>query len=223
MESGKRVKIVIDAYEKPDFTSSVGSYEFQINPEKYEKSAMPTAKKNTQVLSGGESAPTNKPADIEILKIVFYVDATGVVPGCDDVEANIKSLRKLCLETNGNIHRANYLKLRWSANFMFPCLMKELKVDFQIFKPDGTPVRAKLEAVFEEFIDPATKAKLNNKSSPDMTHVKTVVDGDNLPQLCYQVYGDPKYYIQVAAYNKLSSVTQLTPNQKIIFPRLSHD
>jgi len=223
MPNGKRVKMVIDAYEKPDFSTSAGTYEFQINPEKYEKSAKPAAVQNTQLLSGGESAPTNKPADIELLKLVFYIDSTGVVPGCDDVPKNISDLRKLGLDVNGNIHRANYLKVRWGEDFLFPCVMKDLKADFQLFKPDGTPVRAKLTALFEEFIDPSTKAKLDNKSSPDMTHVKTVVDGDTLPMLCYKVYGHSKYYLQVAEFNKLASVHPLVPNTKIIFPRLSHE
>ena len=223
MINGKRVKMVIDAYETPDFSSKVGTYEFQINPESYDKSAKPATKQNTQVLSSGESVPTNKPADIEQLKLLFYVDATGVVEGCDDVQKNIAALRKLGLDINGNIHRANYLKVRWGADFLFPCVMKDLKVDYSLFKPDGTPIRAKIEVLFEEFIDPATKAKATNKSSPDMTHVITVVDGDNLPMLCNKVYGSPKYYLQVARYNQLSTVTQLQPNQKLIFPRLSHD
>lgn len=223
MASGKRVKMVIDAYEKPDFTSPAGNYEFQINPEKYEKSAKTAVKKNTRVTSGGESTPTNKPADIEILKLVFYLDATGIVPGCDDVSKNIKSLRKLGLDVNGNIHRANYLKVRWGEDFLFPCVMKNLKVDFLLFKPDGTPVRAKLEALFEEFVDPVTKAKKQNKSSPDMTHIHTVIDGDNLPMLCYKIYGDSKYYMQVAEHNNLTNINPLTPNQKLVFPRLSHE
>jgi Contractile injection system tube protein len=223
MADGKRVKMVIDAYEQPDFTSSAGTYTFQINPEKQEKSAKPTAKKNTQLLSGGKSAPTNKPADVEILKLEFHIDSTGMVPGCDDVTKNINSLRKLGLDVNGKIHRANYLKIRWGSDFIFPCIMKSLDVDFILFKPDGTPVQAKLNAVFEEFIDPATEAKLENTSSPDMTHVKTVIDGDNLPMLCYKVYGDSKYYIQVAAYNNMTTLNPLVPNQKIIFPRLSHE
>jgi phage tail protein X len=223
-DSGKRVKMIIDAYEKPDFTSPVKpSYEFQLNPEKYEKFAKPNTKLNTQILSSGESAPTNKPADVEQLKLIFYIDATGSVPGCTDVPANVKALRKLGLDVNGSIHRANYLKVRWGEDFLFPCILKNLKVDFLLFKPDGTPVRAKIEALFEEFIDAATKAKEDNKNSPDMTHVRTVVDGDNLPMMCYQVYGDSKYYIQVAEYNKLKTIQPLIPNTKIVFPRLSHE
>jgi nucleoid-associated protein YgaU len=101
--------------------------------------------------------------------------------------------------------------------------MADLKTDFMLFKPDGTPVRAKLIAKFKQFTDPATKAKENNNSSPDLTHIKTVVDGDNLPMLCYKVYGDARYYIQVAEYNGLINFNTLVPNQRIIFPRLTHD
>jgi hypothetical protein len=224
MKSGKRVKMVIDAYEKPDFSSSIlDSYEFQINPETYEKSAKPVSNANTQVLSSGENAHTNKPTDIEILKLVFYIDSTGVVPGCDDIPKNIKAFRKLGLDINGSIHRANYLKIRWGEDFLFPCVMKNLKVDFLLFKPDGTPVRAKLEALFEEFVDPVTKAKQDNKNSPDMTHVRTIIDGDNLPMLCYEIYGDSKYYIQVAKYNNLTTINPLVLGTKIIFPRLSYE
>jgi Contractile injection system tube protein len=223
MADGKRVKMVIDAYEQPDFTSPVGTYTFQINPEKQERTARPTVKNSMQVLSGGKSVPTNKPADVETLKLEFHIDATGMVPGCDDVTKNINQLRKLGLDVNGNIHRSNYLKIRWGEDFAFPCVMKDISVDFKLFKPDGSPVQARVTAVFEEFVDPSTQAKIDNTSSPDMTHVATVLDGDNLPLMCFRIYGDPKYYIQVAKHNHLTTVSSLKPGQKIVFPRLSHE
>jgi hypothetical protein len=222
-ESGKREKMVIEAYEEPDFTSKVDDYTFQVNPENYERSVVPGVRDDVQRLSSGDSVPGNKPADQEYLTLTFYVDSTGAVPDCDDVMANIASLRKLCLDVNGNIHRSNYLKVRWGTDFLFGCVMEDLQTDFMLFKPDGTPVRAKLVAKFTKFTDPATKAKENNKSSPDLTHIKTIVDGDNLPMLCYKVYGDPRYYIQVAEYNNLINFNKLEPNQRIIFPRLTHD
>lgn len=221
--SGKREKMVIEAYEQSDFTSSAGTYTLQINPETYDRAVEPGVKEDAQRLSSGDSVPSHKAVDREYLTITFYIDATGVVPGCTDVMTNIAGLRKLCLDINGKIHRANYLKVRWGTDFLFMCCMVDLKTDFTLFKPDGTPVRAKLTAKFREFIDPATKAKMNNQSSPDLTHIKTVVEGDTLPMLCHQVYGDSKYYIQVAAYNNLINFDRLAPNQRIVFPRLTHD
>ncbi|MEM1405863.1 MAG: LysM peptidoglycan-binding domain-containing protein [Bacteroidota bacterium] len=221
--SGKREKLVIEAYEKPDFSSKVDDYVLQVNPENYERTAMPAVREDILRLSNGESVPANRTADKELLKLTFVVDSTGAIPGCDDVLQNIKKLRKLCLDINGNIHRSNYLKVRWGSDFLFRGIMTDLETDFMLFKPDGDPVRAKLKASFQEFIDPVTRAAEQNKSSPDLSHIVTVVDGDDLPGLCYKVYGDPKYYIQVAQFNNLVDFNSIKPNQRIIFPRLSND
>lgn len=221
--SGKRVKMVIEAYKSPDFSGKVGEYTLQINPENYDRKAQPAVDSNTMRLTTGENVPANKPADVETIAMTFVIDATGVVPGCTSIKDNIASLRSLCLEVNGEIHRANYLKIRWGLDFVFPCVMKDLKADYTLFSPDGTPVRAVVKTLFQEFVDPVTNAKLKNESSPDLTHVKTVRDGDTLPGLCFDVYGDPKYYIQVAEFNGLLNFNRLKPNQQLIFPPLAHD
>lgn len=220
--NGKRIKMVIEAYEKPDFTSRVGEFSLQMNPEKYDINVPKQNSVKTKVLSNGEVAPGNDPEGLEILILEFYLDATGLVPGCEDVHESVGELRKLGLDVNGNIHRKNYLKVRWDSVLVFPCVMKSLKVDYLLFKPDGQPVRAKLVAEFEQFIDAETQAKINNTSSPDLTHVRTVVAGDNLPLLCYRIYGDCKYYIQVAEYNNIINLGHLTPGQKITFPPLGY-
>lgn len=220
--SGKLVKMVIEAYEKPDFTTKAGEFTFQINPENYSRVFKPASSGSGQVLTNGETVPKNFSIDLEDLKLTFFLDSTGVVEGCDDVQESVENLKDLCLDVNGNIHRANYLKVRWSSSFVFPCVMKSLTVDYQLFKPDGAPVRAKLTANFQEFIDAETKAKEDNTSSPDLTHVHTVLAGDNLPLLCYRIYGESKYYIQVAEFNQIPSLSNLNPGQKIIFPPLTY-
>ena len=220
--SGKREKMVIEAYEAPDFTAKVDDeYTFQINPEKYDRTQESAVREDHIRLANGDSMPSNKSVDQEYLTLEFFIDSTGAVGGCDDVEANIKSFQELCVNVNGHIHRANYLKVRWGTDFIFSCEMAEMKTDFLLFKPDGTPVRAKVMAKFRQFTDSDTKAKQDNLSSPDLTHIKTIVDGDTLPMLCHRVYGDSKYYIQVASYNKLVNFNILTPGQRIIFPRLT--
>jgi len=214
--------MVIEAYENPDFSGKVGEFTLQMNPEKYNKDVPKQGYSKTTVLSNGEVAPNNDAEGLEVLSIEFYLDSTGIVPGCDDVHKSVDELNALGLEINGNIHRKNYLKVRWDSVLVFPCVMKSLKVDYLLFRPDGEPVRAKLCAEFEQFIDAETQAKLNNTSSPDLTHVRTVVAGDNLPLLCHRIYGDTKYYIQVAEYNNIINLSHLTPGQKIVFPPLSH-
>lgn len=220
--SGKLVKMVIEAYEKPDFTGKAGQFTFQINPENYSRVFKPASCGKGQVLTNGETVPKNFSIDLEDLTLTFFLDSSGVVAGCDDVQKSVEQLKDLCLDVNGKIHRANYLKVRWSTSFVFPCVMKSLTVDYLLFKPDGAPVRAKLTANFQEFVDAETKAKQDNTNSPDLTHVHTVVEGDNLPLICYRIYGDCQYYLQVAEFNQIANLSDLTPGQKVVFPPLSY-
>ena len=79
------------------------------------------------------------------------------------------------------------------------------------------------EVIFtEDCIDPETKAKQDNKNSPDLTHLREVVEGDTLPMMCYKIYGDCKYYLQVAEYNEIVNLSYLKPGQIIEFPPLTY-
>jgi nucleoid-associated protein YgaU len=53
-----------------------------------------------------------------------------------------------------------------------------------------------------------------------MTHEYIVIAGDTLPALTNNIYGDSKYYLKVATYNKLDNFRQLVPGTKLLFPPL---
>jgi len=57
--------------------------------------------------------------------------------------------------------------------------------------------------------------------SPPIDRMVTVVAGDTLPALCKQIYGDSRFYVQVAKYNKLNKFRSLTPGTQLLFPPLS--
>jgi nucleoid-associated protein YgaU len=59
-----------------------------------------------------------------------------------------------------------------------------------------------------------------NRSSPDMSHLIEVKAGDTLPLLCYRVYRDSSYYLEVARQNKLTDFRDLKPGSKLHFPPL---
>jgi nucleoid-associated protein YgaU len=47
----------------------------------------------------------------------------------------------------------------------------------------------------------------------------TVEAGDTLPLLCYRVYGDSRYYLAVAAHNRLDDFRGLQPGTLLCFHR----
>jgi len=57
-------------------------------------------------------------------------------------------------------------------------------------------------------------------NSPDLTHLRTANAGDNLPLMSNKIYGDSKYYLELAKVNNLNSVFDVLPGDKVVFPPL---
>lgn len=221
-------KLIIEAFRKENFKDSAGKMTVQFNPAKVSVSWGTSQKKRTffrynpelQKAVGGsyfskkvnEFAPGTANFDL-----IF--DNTLSTVG-QPVQNQINQLSKLCLVPDSEVHGTNYLILTW-GKFNFRCQMTGLTVDYVLFMPDGTPLRAEVKCTFTEFRDALTKARAIGYRSPDMTRVVTVREGDTLPLLCWRHYGSERYYLQVARANNLTSPSRLHPGQRITFPPLT--
>ena len=56
--------------------------------------------------------------------------------------------------------------------------------------------------------------------SADLTHVRLVKQGDSLPALCEQVYGNPRLVAEVARANGLDNFRALRAGMQLRFPPL---
>ena len=99
--------------------------------------------------------------------------------------------------------------------------METMSTTYTLFKPSGYPLRAKVALSFVEAVSKAESELLSNRSSPDLTHLIEVRDGDTLPLLCKSIYGDPGYYLDIARFNNLTDFRNLKPGTKLSFPPLS--
>ena len=212
--------LTIKAYksESCSFSDYIGEYTAQLNPTEYSKSWQTNS---TTVPTGGGSGPNLvrvKPADPEKISLNFTIDDTGAIPGGSvNIVDNVANLKELCLDVNNSTHTTNYLSLEWGS-LELKCKMTDFSVVYKLFDFDGFPIRAEINANFTEFIDVGSMLKGYN--SPDMSHMIEVKQGDNLPLMCENIYGDPNYYLQVAEANNIIDFRNLIPGQKILFPRL---
>lgn len=226
--SGSLERLVITACQKADYTSEVGRFTVYINPEKYSHSyKIRYNDVQAQGSSGGSPDFDKIPSEEVRFELVF--DGTGVVPSAipgvipytdDGVADQIEAFKSLVFTYNGNIHSPNYLKLSW-GKLLFKCRLSTLELDYTLFKPDGTPLRARALATFVGYNDELQLALQAGKTSPDLTHVRTVEAGDLLPLMCYEIYGRSELYLQVAAINGLTDFRNLVVGRKITFPPLS--
>jgi hypothetical protein len=217
MSSGSLQQMIIEGYKDQDFSSKVGSYTAMLNPQSYSQNY------NSQYsVEQGQGTPDasikyekSTPSNLNF-ELLF--DATGVVnPKRTDLVKEITSFKKVAYDYNGNIHSPNYLKLIWGQSLLFKCRLTSMKVNYTLFKPDGTPLRAKVTVDFKEF---QTPSQAITKNSPDMTHIKTVRAGDSLPELVYDVYQEDAHILSVAKYNHLDTIMNLEVGRQLYFPPL---
>lgn len=218
--SGELQKMIIESYSDERFSTLEGTFTATLNPENYNQRFQI---KYTEEQAPGTSGMQLKFDKIEprTMEFEFILDQTGALPGTEKtergVEDQIDDFKKLTLGYDGNIHRTRYLKLIWGT-LLFKCCMENLDVTYKMFKPDGSPVRAMLKAGFKEFMEDERRVAEENAQSPDLTHVRIVKEGDSLPIMVKKIYGDLKYYLQVAAFNNITNFRNLEPGTKIIFP-----
>ena len=227
--SGGLEKMIITAYSDQNFKSQVGApLSVWINPASYIYTYSVLYNDRQAQGAEGPSPDFNRMGpDSVSFDLVF--DATGVVPSpiagkpdapADGVVGMIARFKTLALYVNSSTHSPNFIKLSW-AQLQFQCRLQNLTITYTLFRPDGTPLRAKLAVSFLGFTSEQQLAQESALASPDMTHIVTVVAGDSLPTLCYRIYGSSLYYLRVAELNKLNTFRRLEPGTQLMFPPLT--
>lgn len=234
--SGELIKLKIKAYSDEQFSQEVSEGEFKtlLNPEKYVFKYK--IEQNEDQASGtSAAAPRFNRALPEDLELEFIFDRTGVITdygaaGSEDNKTfkdegggiidDIEKFKKVIFDYNGDEHRPNYLIISWGT-LLFKGTLSEMGITFKLFKSDGTPLRAVANAKFKGFVEDNLRVAKENNSSPDLTHIRIVKEGDTLPLMTFRIYGDSKYYLEVAKVNEIPNFRKLKTGQKIFFPPIN--
>ncbi len=231
-KEGQITKLRIEAYDGPDYKNPIpnGVYKVHLNPEGYNYNYL-VKYKDDQGLGSSGSQPKFNRIEPEEVDFDFIFDKTGAIPGtikaekadariaerADGIIPDIEKFKKVVYDYDGKMHRPPFLKLIWGT-MLFKGILVQMNIIFKLFLPDGTPIRAVVNAKFRGSVENSLRVRIENDESSDVTHVRVVKEGDKLPLMAYEIYKDPAYYIKVAQFNKLVNFRNLQPGQKILFP-----
>jgi hypothetical protein len=212
-------KLRIEAYDTPDYIGApIGLFLAFVNPTEiavaYEVAY--DGAQGTGTTNARMEFKHMKPGD---LTLNFFLDGTGA----NGVTANVQEMVEefqLATGYDGDMHRTRYLKIAWGTLAIRKCVLKNASITYKLFQANGVPLRAVITATFTENADDQTRVAEAKDQSPDLTHVRLVKAGDSLPALCYQIYGNPAYYLEVAEANRIDNFRKLIPGTRIFFPPL---
>lgn len=237
--SGQKQKLTItrcdvsqDGQTNPS-GSSADVFEALLNPASYSHhhsinydGASDSAAQANQSSPMGQSSVESRFSSIQAERVSFelIIDGSGVVRKSDgnvpDVKGEIAKLKDISYRYVGDKHEPSVVKLAWGGLDAFYGRMASMAIDYTLFKPSGLPLRAKIKLSFVSFMTQVESALRANRSSPDLSHLIEVREGDTLPLLCQRVYNDCSRYLEVARENKLVNFRQLQPGVWLRFPPL---
>lgn len=210
-------KLKISSFSDADRNDETGTFTVMFNPSTYSINYELEYKEEQG--AGSTGSPQNfekiKP---QVLAIDVLIDGTGVTgEKVDSVDDKVMEFLATTTGYDGEEHRPPYLRLSW-GRMQLDCVITSAKVNYTLFKPDGTALRAKISCSFKGQVSDKKQAAEKRNSSPDLTHYRTVKDGDTLQLMSTKIYGNPDHYLEVARVNNLNNFRTLTPGDTLYFP-----
>jgi hypothetical protein len=215
--SGELTKLKIKCYSDDHYTDEVGEFDVLFNPNRY-TTRYEIEYGERQASGTSANAPSFSNLKSQELSLDFFLDGTGVATGQpEDVQQKVDAFLDKAYHYDGEIHRNRYLRLIW-ATLVFDCVLKSADITYTLFNSSGKPLRATISAKFLGFVNDELRDRQEDRSSPDVSHIRRVEGRDRIDRLTYQIYKTPNYYIDVAQANGLTSFRKLKPGLQLVFP-----
>jgi LysM repeat protein len=120
-----------------------------------------------------------------------------------------------------------FVTFHWGSVVSFKAVCTQLTVAFKVFHPNGEPIRAdvKMSLKQAETASTASSTGGNRPGNPttraNAGHgVHTVKDGDTLPSIAYQTYGDATVWRSIAQANDIENPLHLRRGRALSLPKL---
>lgn len=232
-------KLMLIPYEDAAFKKARTDEAFsvQVNPETFTTNqTVAVSRKQPLGSSGTNLRYLNTPS--ERLEFEFLIDGTGAVPAPasggllgalaagfqllgtekkSDVMERIEKLRNTVFSYHGPIHQPRFVQLVWGT-LLFQGRLTSMNTRYTLFQPDGTPLRAFVKCGFEGSVSDQNRVQREGAESPDLTHERSVQQGDTLALLAFRQYNDPALALELARVNDLDTLRRLNPGQKLRLP-----
>jgi Contractile injection system tube protein/LysM domain len=158
----------------------------------------------------------------ETLTVELFFDSTegGMGEGASDVRGN-PDLFYALVKQQSELHAPPRVIFRWGRAFAFKGVVERFERGFELFAPDGTPLRATISLTLKEFRTLEEQIKAVNPRSPDRTRSVVVRQGDTLHGLAAGFYDEPRAWRAIAARNRIEDPLRPPVGTVIELPAMS--
>ena len=222
-QDGKLTKLKFIAYKDAKFTQKnmdAGEYEVMFNPGGISVK-LQVDREESQGAGSTSSEMKFKMIKPQDYQFEFIIDGTGAATReVKQVPEEAEKFLKVVYSYDGTEHKPNYVMVLYGA-VLLKAVMKSVDVNYTLFKPSGTPLRAKVTIVLISCIDQSLSEMINNKNSPDLTHKRVIKGKERLISAANKIYKANNYYVEVARKNKINNFRNVEPGTPLYFPPIA--
>lgn len=133
-----------------------------------------------------------------------------------DVREYTKKITDL-LDIEPELHAPPVIMFSW-GHLNFVCVLERAEQVFELFLPDGTPVRATVDVTFKEFFDGRKHGRDLQSANFAKRHV--VKRLETLSSIAGHYYEDPCMWRPVAEENGIDDPFSIKPGQVLVIPAI---
>ena len=123
--------------------------------------------------------------------------------------------------TGGNkLSEPPKVQFQWGKMWSFTAVIKQVRLEFNMFKNDGTPIRAKASVEFMQHTDDQSFPAQNPTSGGEVRKSYLVNEGDRLDLIAFRAYNDSQKWRLIAEANGIENPLSIKPGQRLLLPAL---
>ncbi|MEP6817669.1 MAG: hypothetical protein ABI873_19195 [Marmoricola sp.] len=103
----------------------------------------------------------------------------------------------------------------------FSCIVTDVKQDFKLFSPEGTPLRAVLTLKLEEYVPVNRQIEQLNLQSSDHTRSHVLEQGDSLALVAWKYLHTVRDWRHIADSNAIDDPRRILPGRALTIPPLA--
>jgi hypothetical protein len=164
----------------------------------------------------------------EKISMELFFDTTddGMVGDVTDVRDRTSKVYAL-MKVDGELHAPPRVLLDWGTGGQLTShgtsiepwlILESISEEFNLFSPDGIPLRARLTVTFREAWTIEEQLQVTPRHSSDRTKLRPVQRGETLSRIAFDEYQDPTAWRAIADANDLENPRLLQPGTVLAIP-----
>jgi Contractile injection system tube protein len=189
------------------------------NPTEYSLSRTVTVQRNNTPVAAGGTAHYAGSGPLSLSMQLFFDDFASMH---GDVTKSITKLMTWTVPTDPWAHDARppLVGFNWGNTQLqgFWGYITTFKVNYTVFRMDGTPVQAKVDLTIQEYQPPDPQPTNPTSHAINSKRIRTLTEGETLQALAYRELGKATYWRAIAELNDVDDPMAVHSGMTLIMP-----